>query len=77
MEEVEGFGGSKHEALETAGSSRDGRRLWRRPEALDEVEGSEGNTVEALETAGSYRDSRKFWRRSKALEGGLRGSGGG
>jgi hypothetical protein len=41
-EALEGFEdsrGSKHKALEMAGSYGGGRRIWRRSEALERVEG--------------------------------------
>jgi hypothetical protein len=34
LKEVEGSGGSQHEASETAESSEGGRRLWRRSQRL-------------------------------------------
>jgi hypothetical protein len=79
-----GSGGSKHEALEAAGSSGGGRRLrrqqarslgdgwrlWRWSKVVEEV--SEGlEEVEGLEAA-----STKLWRRQEALKA-VEGSAGG
>jgi hypothetical protein len=58
------------EALEVAGSSRGGRRVWRRSKGLEKVEGKN------LESVEGYGSGRKFWMRSKALEE-VRDSGGG
>jgi hypothetical protein len=62
LEEVEGSGGSQHEALETAGSSGGGRKLWRREEALEPVEGSLWRRSEGLEEVRASGGGRKLWR---------------
>jgi hypothetical protein len=51
----------RQEALEVAGSSGGGKKLWRTSKALEAVKGSRGRMV---------------WRRSKALEA-VEGCGGG
>ena len=55
------LGGSKHEALEAAGSFGGSRKLWRRSKAQ-------------RQQARSFGGSRMLWRQSNALEE-VRGSG--
>jgi hypothetical protein len=56
-------------AVEAAGSSGGGRKLWRRSEALKgRSEALKGRSKAPEAAQHETRDSRKLWRRSKAVE---------
>jgi hypothetical protein len=75
LEEVEGSGGSKHKALETAVSSGGGRKHWRRLRGLETGASPEGSRSKALEgkkealdavaSSGEVASRKTRWRRRR------------